>query len=131
MPGGDRMGPMGMGPRTGRGAGFCGGYPAAGYANAARGGGWGRGGGGRGGGGWRHRNCYHATGLTGWQRAAGWAGAVASPPPVVPWAPASPPAPEQERAALQQQAEWLEHWLAALRRRIEELRPDPEAKPAE
>ena len=26
MPWGDRSGPAGMGPRTGRGAGFCGGY---------------------------------------------------------------------------------------------------------
>ena len=28
MPGGDRTGPMGMGQMTGRGAGYCAGYPA-------------------------------------------------------------------------------------------------------
>ncbi len=33
MPGGDRTGPMGMGPRTGWGAGFCAGYGVPGYAN--------------------------------------------------------------------------------------------------
>ena len=46
MPGGDRTGPTGGGPRTGRGAGFCTGNEVAGYANPAmrgRGGGMGRG----------------------------------------------------------------------------------------
>ena len=45
MPGGDRTGPMGMGPRTGRGAGYCAGYPMQGSANAVpgRGRGFGRG----------------------------------------------------------------------------------------
>jgi len=33
MPGGDRTGPMGMGPRTGRGAGYCSGSGMPGYAN--------------------------------------------------------------------------------------------------
>jgi len=31
MPRGDRMGPMGEGPRTGRGLGYCAGYDSAGY----------------------------------------------------------------------------------------------------
>ena len=31
MPRGDRTGPAGMGPMTGRGAGFCAGYPNPGY----------------------------------------------------------------------------------------------------
>jgi hypothetical protein len=51
MPRGDRTGPMGIGPMTGRGAGYCAGYPVPGYANplvpgrGGRGGGrgWGRG----------------------------------------------------------------------------------------
>ncbi len=43
MPGGDRTGPMGFGPMTGRGFGQCAGYPASGFTR-----GWGRGmGGGR------------------------------------------------------------------------------------
>ena len=33
MPGGDRTGPSGMGPVTGRGAGYCASYPVPGYAN--------------------------------------------------------------------------------------------------
>jgi hypothetical protein len=48
MPGGDRTGPMGMGPMTGRAAGFCGGFPVPGYMNPyggrlGLGFGWGRG----------------------------------------------------------------------------------------
>ncbi len=73
MPGGDRTGPMGAGPMTGRGAGICAGYDVPGDMNPAfgrgfgggRGRGFGRGfrGGGRG---WRHQ--YYATGLPGWAR---------------------------------------------------------------
>jgi len=33
MPRGDGSGPMGMGPMTGRGAGFCTGFTTPGYAN--------------------------------------------------------------------------------------------------
>ncbi len=33
MPGGDGTGPMGAGPMTGRGAGYCAGYTAPGYTN--------------------------------------------------------------------------------------------------
>ncbi|KPL06443.1 hypothetical protein AMJ86_08525 [bacterium SM23_57] len=45
MPGGDRTGPWGQGPRTGRALGFCAGYDRPGYMSP----GWGRGfGGGRG-----------------------------------------------------------------------------------
>ncbi|MFP4258585.1 MAG: DUF5320 domain-containing protein, partial [Desulfovermiculus sp.] len=45
MPGGDRTGPMGMGPMTGRGAGFCAGMnqPGALTAGFGRGRGFGRG----------------------------------------------------------------------------------------
>lgn len=45
MPGGDGTGPAGMGPRTGRAAGYCAGYNAPGYANQGPGMGmaWGRG----------------------------------------------------------------------------------------
>jgi hypothetical protein len=41
MPRGNGTGPMGMGPMTGRKAGFCAGYSMPGYQNAAGfGGGW-------------------------------------------------------------------------------------------
>jgi hypothetical protein len=33
MPGGDRTGPSGLGPRTGRGAGYCGGHDTPGFMN--------------------------------------------------------------------------------------------------
>lgn len=33
MPGGDRTGPWGLGPRTGRRAGFCSGYNKPGFMN--------------------------------------------------------------------------------------------------
>lgn len=61
MPGGDRTGPLGMGPGTGRFAGFCAGYNVPGYMNpvfgAGRGFGYGRGFG-RGRGGGRGRGWY-------------------------------------------------------------------------
>jgi len=46
MPGGDGTGPMGLGPMTGRAAGYCAGYPVPGYMNPIPGRGywgWGRG----------------------------------------------------------------------------------------
>lgn len=43
MPGGDRTGPLGRGPMTGRAAGFCSGFSGPGYANPGSGRGWGRG----------------------------------------------------------------------------------------
>ena len=96
MPGGDRTGPMGAGPMTGRRAGYCAGFNFPGYANPAprlglmhgfRGGGHG----------WRHR-CY------------------ASGAPV--WA---PPTPEQETASLKAQAERLKAQLDVIQKRLEDL----------
>ena len=68
MPGGDRTGPMGAGPMTGRGAGYCVGYAVPGYANAMPGRGFGVGWGGGWGRGWRWRHWAYATGLPGWGR---------------------------------------------------------------
>lgn len=48
MPGGDRTGPMGMGPFTGRGLGNCAGYQSTGYFNTMLGRGFAGGRGGRG-----------------------------------------------------------------------------------
>lgn len=64
MPRGDRTGPDGMGPRTGRGMGFCSGYDSPGYSKCGfGGGGYGGRGFGRGlgfgrGYGWRARAPY-------------------------------------------------------------------------
>ena len=46
MPWGDRTGPLGMGPRTGRGLGFCSGFSSPGFIKGPGWGfgrGWGRG----------------------------------------------------------------------------------------
>ena len=117
MPGGDRTGPMGAGPRTGRGAGYCGGASAPGFLSAGLGRGWFGRGGGRG-----RRNMFFATGLTGWQRAAmAGLGAVATGFFARPFtAPAAPP-PEQELDALKQQADFLSGALGEIRQRIDEL----------
>ena len=113
MPGGDRSGPMGMGPMTGRAAGYCAGYDVPGYMNAIPGrgfgGGWGRG--------WRWRHWAYATGLPGWAR--GYAPAWGAPPAYGPWAPLSR---EQQTESLKTQAEWLKEQLDAVNQRIEELR---------
>jgi hypothetical protein len=121
MPGGDRTGPMGMGPMTGRAAGYCGSYSVPGHMNVGLGRGfWGRGG--RGGGrGWRH--WYYATGLPGWARAGyGWPGPVAAAPgaPVVPWG-AGQPTKEQEVEFLKGQAKYFDEALQDIRKRLEEL----------
>jgi len=117
MPAGDGTGPAGLGPMTGRAAGYCAGYPVPGYMNPIPGRGywgWGRGGGR----GWRH--WFYATGLTGWQRAAmGWPGFAGVAPAAVPYAAA--PSTEQQLDALKGQAEYLEDALAGIRKRIEEL----------
>jgi hypothetical protein len=123
MPRGDRTGPMGMGPMTGRGAGYCAGYGVPGYANVAPGFGfglgWGRGWGG-GGRGRRWRHWFHATGLPGWAR-FGYAPAW-GPLPAGAYGPyAAPPAPEQEAEYLRTQAEWLQEQLDAISQRIAEL----------
>jgi hypothetical protein len=122
MPAGDGTGPMGMGPMTGRAAGFCGGYDAPGWANPVPGRGyglgWGRGGawGGRGAG-WRHRNWYYATGVPRWAR-FGNAPAWGNEPF------AAVPSRQEETEFLRQQAEWLKQQLDAIGRRIEELSPE-------
>lgn len=110
MPAGDGTGPMGQGPMTGRGAGYCGGYDAPGYVNPApgwcrgfgRGRGWGRG-----------RGRRYGMG-PGWGPPPGW-----SYPPYAP-----PMAPEQELEALRTQAQQLEEQLEAINRRIDELTPE-------
>jgi hypothetical protein len=41
VPRGDRTGPLGLGPRTGRGAGYCGGHKMPGFMNPCQGRGFG------------------------------------------------------------------------------------------
>jgi hypothetical protein len=111
MPRGDRNGPFGLGPRTGRGAGYCAGYSAPGFMNFVPGRGFFAGGRGPGGRGWR--NWFYATGLTGWQRARwGW--------PLAQW-PSAGLVRDQELNSLKGQAEYLEDALDGIRKRIEDL----------
>jgi hypothetical protein len=121
MPRGDRTGPTGFGPMTGRGTGFCAGYAVPGFMNPT----WRSGGGGRGrgygagsGGGWRHRHWYYATGAPGWQRT------------FADWPDYAPPFPatfsprmtkEQELESLKNQAKYFEQSLEDLRNRISEV----------
>ena len=141
MPGGDGTGPAGMGPMTGRAAGYCAGYGVPGFMNPIPGrgyGGWGRGGG------WGRRNWFYATGMPGWQRAAygypafggtapygypayggaapysGYGGVPTYGTPYA--APLSAAAAkQQEMDALKGQAEYLEEALDGIKKRIEEL----------
>jgi Family of unknown function (DUF5320) len=117
MPRGDRTGPVGMGPTTGRAAGYCAGLGMPGYANPVPGRGfgtgfgrgrgfWGRGFGG-GGRGFRHR--FYATGLPGGMRFGGWA------PPY--WQ----PEPELEKQTLRVQAEALQSELDLIKKRLSDL----------
>jgi hypothetical protein len=112
MPRGDGTGPMGMGPMTGRGAGFCAGLGVPGFANRGLGFGFGRGRGGRGGGRGR-RNMFYATGLTGWQRAAM---GVAAPSTA-----AVAPTAEVEKQVLETQVEIMQSQLDEVKRRLAEL----------
>jgi len=123
MPAGDRTGPMGMGPMTGRGAGYCAGYGAPGYVNPwpRMGMGWRRGMGGNWGGGWGRgrRFGYHTTG------APFWAPHGYGPPAGAPWSGYAPygasPPPKEEIAYLRAEAERLRESLEAITSRIEEL----------
>jgi hypothetical protein len=123
MPGGDRTGPMGAGPRTGRSAGYCAGYDVPGFANPAGGWGAGRGGifgfgygSGRGGygRGWRHR--FLATGIPG--RVLGY-----GPPNAYATAAV---APEDEKSFLKEQAEYFKKALEDINKRLDRIKSTKE-----
>jgi len=103
MPRGDRTGPNGMGPMTGRAFGYCAGNEAPGYASApgpGRGMAWG-GGRARGGFGRGMANGYGGRGMA-WNR------------------PEAPRAPENRKALLEDE-------MAALTERMEFLKREMEA----
>jgi len=110
MPGGDRTGPAGLGPRTGRGLGYCAGYNTPGYTRGAGwGGGWGRGRGwgrgfGRGfgrGWGYGYRDPYYA------------------PAPV--YAPVQPISTSDNLNMLKQEKEYLESEMKGMQGAIEDI----------
>jgi len=123
MPGGDGTGPAGMGPMTGRAAGYCAGYAVPGFMNPMPGRGfrgWGRGMGfGRGfgrGRGWRA--------MAGGYPAA-YAPYGAYPPDAV--SPYTSPMPrEAELEALKAQAEYFSSALEEIRKRMDELQAEAE-----
>lgn len=109
MPRGDRTGPNGMGPMTGRGFGYCSGYDAPGFANApgpGRGMAWG---GGRGMGrgmAWGHGPAYG--------RAFGGRGMA--------WnRPEAPAAPENRKAMMADEMAALEERMQYLKREMDAI----------
>ncbi len=120
MPAGDRTGPMGYGPMSGRAAGFCADYDAPGFANPVFGRGRrigrGRGFGFRGG--W---------GLS-FGRRIGFGRPRAAPYPAYGYypAPAPPTSPQEEINALQEESEYLKAELDSINKRIAELQKEKE-----
>jgi len=119
MPGGDGTGPAGMGPMTGRAAGYCAGYGVPGYANP-----------------------IPARGFWGWGRGARWGwgnrlyGAAAGGPGYPPYGGVQPVgapynAPfgagmpkEQEIDFLKGQAQYLQDSLDGINKRMDELQAE-------
>ena len=113
MPRGDRTGPRGFGPRTGRGLGYCSGFSTPGYTKGPGmgmgwGGGWGRGGG------------------RGW----GWGfypGPYYYPPDVPPLTPATVPSwpialsPDDESKYLDQTLKNMKKEIELIEKRLAEL----------
>ncbi len=120
MPGGDRTGPFGLGPMTGRAAGYCAGYSVPGYMNPIPGRGRGWFGFGRGWG--RGRSWGRGFG---WGR--GWFGygpALGYPYGVTPYF-GNPYAaeftPQQESEMLKKEAKALQDEIDSINQRINEL----------
>jgi hypothetical protein len=100
MPGGDRTGPLGLGPRTGRGFGYCTGFGDPGFFGyRGRGRGFGRG--------------------FGWR----WAGGVYPPPYNVPY---YPPSIAGEKTYLEEEIKVLREQITGLEKRLDELKKSEE-----
>lgn len=110
MPRGDRTGPAGWGPMTGRRMGYCAGFNAPGYASPGPGMGYGR----------------------GWGRGMGWGRRWAYPPAYGPGVPVGPepvyarPEPEDELRYLEQCSDELERELEDIKKRIKQLEEEKE-----
>ena len=119
MPYGDRTGPMGLGPMTGRGMGFCTGYNSPGYANPTfrrdqfvRGGGRG----------WR--NWYYATGRPGWLRNTQGLPAWGK----LGYYPFFQPTVEEEKRLLEDNKKILQRELQTIEKRLKELKDKSKTK---
>jgi len=128
MPRGDGTGPAGLGPMTGRAAGYCAGYPVPGYMNPVPGGGfwgWGRGTG------WRRWGYVPAA--IGWARPPVWPQAAYGMVPAwgaygAPYAAPFAPGATKEQYAdmLKNQAEYLKSMLDEVNEQIKELEEEDE-----
>jgi hypothetical protein len=112
MPGGDRTGPGGLGPRTGRGLGYCAGYDTPGYTKGPGmgfGRGWGRGRGrgyGRGyGRGWGYETPIYAP--------------IVAPPPV--YTSYRPIASVDQLTMLKQEKEYLESEMNGVKNALDDI----------
>ena len=116
MPGGNGTGPMGMGSKTGRAAGFCAGFGLPGYSNSPAGRGFGGGYG-------RRRNAvrglrygFNATGLPGWMRFGGYD------------APYQDPDPNFEKQTLKSQVKTMQSALDFIKKRLSEIETETAAE---
>lgn len=121
MPRGDSTGPSGMGPMTGRAAGFCSGYQMPGFLNNAPGRGMGTGFG-RGanlggcGVGFRWRNRFIAAGAKGRTQCGSFAASSQQTDPAT------------EIEALKSQAEYLQSAMDEIKKRLDELTAPEQGK---
>jgi Family of unknown function (DUF5320) len=112
MPRGDRTGPMGMGPMTGRGGGYCAGSGMSGFNQSGGSGFFGRGlsralGWGAGGRGFCR--WFFAAGLPAWQRFAGGRASFEGSDP------------DLGKQSLKAQAEALQSELDRIKKRLQEM----------
>jgi hypothetical protein len=109
MPRGDGTGPMGLGPMTGRGTGYCAGYPYPGFMNPGfRRGyfGWGRGRG------WR--NWYPTTEIPNQERATYR---------LSPWGRyPNQPDKKEEKEMLNEELKSLKEGITAIEKRLQDLK---------
>ena len=110
MPRGDKTGPRGQGPTTGRALGFCAGYDSPGFTKGF-GGGMGRGRGRGFGGGMGRRNRFGYGGGYGWDRGAWYEYAENRPYTTQ----------KQELTDLKSEAEYLRNRQEQIEQRIKDL----------
>ena len=119
MPGGDRTGPLGCGPMSGRRLGFCAGYQVPGYENPRYG--FGRGFG---------RNLGRGFGRGYWGRGRSlWRGYPHQDPYDNPMIQPQTVSKEDEKAYLEDTAKNLEEEIKSIRKRIEEISKEKEKTP--
>ena len=110
IPRGNRTGPWGQGPRTGRALGYCAGYTTPGYMKGS-GMGWGRGYGGGWGRGWGRGRMYYPGPFN---------PALEVPPIAIPpWTPQF--SPEDESKYLEESLNVLKKEIEMIEKRLDEL----------